>query len=121
MDLSAYKVLHILGLVLIFSSVGGLTLHALNGGSREDNQGRKLVGISHGIGLLLMLISGFGMIAKLGVGFPLWVWLKLGIWLVLGAVTALIRRFAGQAAALWFLLPLLAAVAAYLALYKPGA
>lgn len=121
MSYLAFKVLHILGVLLVFTAVGGLTLHAMNGGDRDSNQSHKLVGISHGIGLVILLITGFGMLAQLGTGFPLWIWLKIGIWLLLGAVTVVIRRLAGQTAALWFLLPLLGAVAAYLAIFKPGA
>lgn len=119
MSYLAFKVLHILGLLLVFMAVGGLTLQALIG-DRGSERSRKLVGISHGAGLLLLLISGFAMLGQLGIGFPFWIWIKLAIWLLLGAVTVLIRRLAGQAAALWFLLPILGAIAGYLALFKPG-
>lgn len=116
-----FKVLHIFGLLLIFTTFGGLLLHAVNGGDTESNRGRKLAGITHGFGLLLMLISGFAMIAAYGYGFPLWVWLKIVIWFLLGAMGGLIRRFPGHAKTLWLLLPLLGAAAAYLAIFKPGA
>ena len=121
MDYLSYKVLHILGLLLVFTAVGGMTLHTLNGGDRDSNRARKLVGISHGVGLVILLVSGFGMIAKLQLGFPAWIWVKVAIWLFFGAVTVVIRRLAGTAAALWFILPLIGTVAAYLAIFKPGA
>lgn len=118
MSLLTYKVLHILGLMLVFSSLGGLLFHSLGGGGTK-HRGHKLAGASHGIGLVLVLVSGFGMLAKLKAGFPLWVIAKLVIWLIFGGVIALIRRMPGQATALWLALPLLGAAAGYLALFKP--
>ncbi len=118
MSPSLYKILHILGVLLVFAALGGATLRAL-AGTREEAPGRKLALVTHGVALLLILVSGFGMLAKLGYGFPLWVWLKLAIWLVLGAAIALIRRMPQHATLFWFALPLLGAAAAYLAIYKP--
>ncbi len=114
----AYKVLHVFGVLLAFTALGGLTLRALSG-SREKGPADKLAGITHGVALLIILVSGFGLIAKLGYGFPLWVWLKLAIWLVIGAALALVRRMPQHAGIFWIALPLLGGVAAYLALYKP--
>jgi hypothetical protein len=46
--------------------------------------------ITHGLGLLLVLVAGFGMLAKLGIhGVPTWAALKLIIWVALGAFAAL--------------------------------
>ncbi len=118
MSVLVYKILHILGILLAFTALGGATLRALAGTS-EDAPGRKLAGITHGVALLLILISGFGMLAKLKLGFDLWVWLKLVIWLLIGASIAAIRRLPSQAAIFWFALPVLGAAAACLAIYKP--
>lgn len=50
-----------------------------------------------GISSLLILVAGFGLMARIGVshqGWPLWIYLKLGIWLVLAAATPLVlKRF----------------------------
>ncbi len=113
-----YKVLHISGLLLAFTALGGATLRAL-AGTGEDAPGRKLAGVTHGVALLLILISGFGMLAKLSYGFPMWVWLKIVIWLLIGASIAVIRRLPAYAMAFWFALPVLGAAAALLAVYKP--
>ncbi len=117
MSAQVYNVLHILGVLLAFTAVGGAALRASAG---EDAPGRKLVGITHGVALLLILISGFGMLAKLKFGFALWVWLKLGVWILIGASIALIRRLPAHATLFWFALPILGAFAAYLAIYKPA-
>lgn len=118
MNPSLYKVLHILGVLLAFAALGGAMLRAL-AGTPADAPGRKLASITHGVALLLILVSGFGMLAKLGYGFPLWVWLKIVIWLVVGAALALVRRLPAQAGWFWLALPLLGTAAAWLAVYKP--
>ncbi|RMH23595.1 MAG: hypothetical protein D6696_00095 [Acidobacteria bacterium] len=114
-----YKVVHIAAVLFVFAALGGLVLHVLNGGSRESNRHRLLTGLSHGIGLVIVLISGFGLIARLGIGFEAWIWLKLLLWIAVGAVLALIHRLPQHAKLLWFAIPLLGAAAAYLAVYKP--
>lgn len=112
-----YKVLHVLGLFLVFAAVGGALIQTVLGGG--NGRARRLTGIAHGVGLLIVLVSGFGALAKLGVGFPAWVWLKLVIWIVFGAVIVLIRRQPALAGFLWWALPVLGAFAGYLAIFKP--
>lgn len=120
MSLLTYKMLHILGLAYLLAALGAITFHAAGGGNR-DAPGRKMAGRLHGVSLVVMLVSGFGMLARLGVsgGFPLWVWGKLVLWLVMGGVIALPYRKPQFAKALWLLVPALVAIGGYLALYKP--
>lgn len=117
----AYKIVHILGLVTIWAALGGATLHAMNGGTRENNPSRKIVAATHGIGLFLMLLGGFGMLARLGLvsGFPGWVIAKLVLWGLVGALLAVPLRAPALAKPLWFAMPVLAALGAGFALYKP--
>jgi hypothetical protein len=114
-SLTAYKVAHILGVLLVFVAFGAM----LGDGTR-----RRLASSTHGIGLLLALITGFGMLARLGIhgpgSWPLWVWLKLVVFLFLGAAMTLAKRNPKSAKALWWLLPLVGAAAGYLAIYKPN-
>lgn len=115
MSLLFYKILHLLGLFLLFAALGAATLR-----SRTETRGRGLVAASHGIALLLLLVSGFGLLAKLGIdGIPGWAWGKLVLWLLMGAWIAVARRLESAQALLWWALPLLGLVGAYLALYKP--
>lgn len=122
MSLAAYKVLHVLGILFTFIALGGLLLAARTGGERV--QDRKLAGMLHGIGLVIILVSGFGALARLGLSnpgiWPLWMWIKLVVWLVLGAALVFIKRAPGLRTLLWILLPVLGAVAAYMAFYKPA-
>ncbi len=119
MSYLTYKILHILGVLLAFLALGGLTLNALSGGRGDEGRGRKLAGATHGLALLIILISGFGLLAKLGLGFPTWAWAKLAIWLIIGAMLAFVRRMPQHATFFWFLIPALGACAAALALFKP--
>lgn len=123
MSYEFYKALHILGIALLFISLGGLAGHALNGGTKETNKGRGLMVASHGIGLLLILVAGFGMLAKLGMMSPGswggWVHAKITLWIALGAAVALVYRGPALARALWVVVPILAAMAGWLALTKP--
>jgi hypothetical protein len=105
--------LHIAGGFLLFAAVGALCL------AGDDARGRKLGAIGHGIGLLLVLLTGLGIVARSDLGFPLWVWLKVGIWLVMSVSLVVIRKAPGLRVPLFFLLPLLGGLAAWLAIARP--
>lgn len=120
--LNVYKLVHILGILLLFSSYGGLVLHALNGGTKSTNAGRRLVTISFTLGLFLILLGGFGMLARLEIvqsGLPGWIWLKLILWLLIGGLLALPYRKPQSARLMWFIGPALGLLAAWVGLYKP--
>jgi hypothetical protein len=121
MSLLAYRVIHILAIMLLFTALGGLLLAARAGVTTGVS--RKLAGMTHGLALVLLLVSGFGALAKLGLSnpgiWPVWLWLKLLIWILFGGVTVLIRRAPRSTELLWWVLPLVGALAAYLALFKP--
>jgi len=120
MPYEIYKILHILGLLLVFTSLGGVFVYSGNGGMKTENRLRKLVAISHGSGLLLLLISGFGMLAKLGGGFPFWVLVKLGIWLGIGALLFLGYRKPDLATRFWAIAVGAGVLAAVMGIYKIG-
>ena len=83
--LLVYKNLHLLGVLMIFVALGGLILQQIQATTREQIW-RKPVAITHGIGMVLALVGGFGMLARLGIFWPWpgWVLGKIIIWLVLG-------------------------------------
>jgi hypothetical protein len=119
MSIVTYKLLHILGIVLIVMPLGAMALHLLNGGTRQSNQSRKLLAITHGVGMLVTLVAGFGMLARLEIGgFPTWVAIKTAIWLVLGGALGILFRAPGSARAIWFLAPLLTGLAGWIALHR---
>jgi hypothetical protein len=117
-----YEILHVLGIAMLFVAIGGVAVHAANGGTKATSNTRPIVGSIHGLGALLILTGGFGMLARMGLvqgGFPGWLWGKIIIWTILSAIVLLPYRNPALARPFLFLLPLLAAAAVYLALYKP--
>lgn len=117
-----YKIIHLLGIMFLFGSIGGLCMASMWVNSQNSGSGRKLAAITHGIALIIILVAGFGLLARIGImgEWPLWVWLKLVIWVILGGVVVLIKRMPNAAGLLFLIIPLLGAVAAFLAIYKPS-
>lgn len=120
MSLAFYKVLHLFGIMLLFSALGAAVAAAVAG---EANAAlKRLGGIAHGVALAIILVAGFGLLARYGIsgGWPPWVWLKLGIWLLFGAATVAIRKAGAKAGWLLVVLPVLGTISAWLALYRIG-
>jgi hypothetical protein len=115
-----YKTFHLVGVMLTVVALGGMAIHAANGGTRDQSLTRRLTTASHGLGLLLVLVAGFGMLARLGgTAGSGWVLIKLVIWLTLGAAAVVPYRRPQFARALFLIVPLLAALAAIVAITKP--
>ncbi|HEX4953251.1 MAG TPA: hypothetical protein VF017_07650 [Thermoanaerobaculia bacterium] len=114
-----YKLLHLLGVILLFLSLGGFALKAFAGGSATED-GKKIAAATHGLALLLLLVSGFGLLAKMQLGFPTWAWIKTGLWVILGGVGVAVRRMPWYAKLWWLLIPALGLLAAYLGVAKPA-
>ncbi|MES2745379.1 MAG: hypothetical protein V4655_08120 [Bdellovibrionota bacterium] len=119
MSFDFYKVMHFFGLFMVFSALGGQIAIALNGGDSKQQPARKWIGIYHGLGLFIMLVAGFGMIAKASIGFPGWIIGKMAIWIILGGIGAVAARKKNLAGMVWTIVILLGLTAAYLAHYKP--
>jgi len=119
---TTYKIIHLAGIFLLIGGIGGMW--AMAAASTEEARGaaRRLLMASHGVAMLLILLAGFGMLAKLGISgaWPLWVWIKIAIWLLLGALPVLLNRSARASSALFYLAPLLAAIAAWAVLFHIG-
>jgi hypothetical protein len=118
-----YNLLHIVGIILIMMALGGIALAA--SGTAEARRGwtRRSVVVMQGLGIFLILLGGFGMLARIGImhgaGWPGWVWVKFGVWATLGAAAFLPFRFPATARPLLLVVPLLGGLAAYMAIYKP--
>lgn len=113
-----YDALHVIGALLTFTGLGGLAALALSG-SYDNKAARVPFVMCHGIGLLILLVAGFGALAKLGVGFPPWVIVKLVLWLFLGASMTLFKRKAALAKTLVLVVIAAGVAAAYLGNFKP--
>jgi hypothetical protein len=120
MSYEFYKIVHLTGVFMVLTAVGAHLLNGFNGGTKEFT-GRKFVGMMHGLGLLVSLVGGFGLIARLGLndGWPGWIFLKLGIWLFFGVVIILPRKTPQWTNALWVVVIGVSVLAVYLVQYKP--
>ena len=121
MDLFAIRLFHYVGIMLVFMGLSGMVFAAYAGFGPEKKKLRRAAALMHGIGLVLIIVSGFTMLSKLGFHGdpPGWVKAKLGIWLIMGVSISLAARWSRG---IWYLLAgwlLLGATAAYLAMYKP--
>lgn len=117
-----YKLVHFFGIFVLVTTLAVTCAHVLRGGTRADNPHRRLLGIAHGVAAFLILLGGFGMLARLGIvqgGLPTWINLKLGIWLLLSLALWLVYRGARFARLVLVAIPLFAVLAAAIALYKP--
>lgn len=105
MSIAFYHVLHIVGLILLFVGLGGLA----NGYSKGIMK-------FHGIGLVLLLVAGFGMVAKLKLSYTSpFILSKVVIFLALGFLPSLVKRNKLSGGAAVILSVVLGAVAAYIA------
>lgn len=116
MDPTTYKIIHIAGLLGLFSALGGLIAADV----RKPATLRYFVMV-HGLSLLLLLVSGFGMQAKLYYSMgSTWIIAKLIIWALLGAALVILKRRLIPVGAAWLLIIVLGVVAGALAIKKPG-
>ena len=108
MPLPVYNILHLVGVLLLL--VGFASLWSA--------KSAKTGMIFHGIGLLILLVSGFGQLAKLGIfaHMPSWVIVKIVLFLVLGFLPVLAKRHVLPRPVVVLLGFLLIASAAYLGL-----
>jgi hypothetical protein len=84
MRLPTYHVLHLSSIIVLL----GYTFYAF----AAPAETRRRVLMVTGIAALLVLVSGFGMLHRLNLGFPLWVVVKAVCWLGLSAMAAIAYR-----------------------------
>jgi hypothetical protein len=79
--------------------------------------------MTHGIGTFVILLGGFGALARLNIqgggGLPGWIIVKVVVWLAVAAIVVLPYRKPGTARLVFWALPVLGAVAVGMALWKP--
>ncbi len=111
MDPTVYKIIHLTGIAALALGVGGMMAGGPN---------RKPFAILQGLGLLVMLISGFGLLAKLHLGYPPFAIVKTVLWVVIGALPAILRRLKLPVAAAMCISLTLVAIMAWLGVMKPA-
>lgn len=115
-----YKFLHLAGIFAILLSLGGLIVNrALS--TAEDSPWRKHLAMVNGIAMVIVLVAGFGLLARLGVSWPWqgWVLVKVAVWVGVGAMLVLVNRLPQVGKLLWWASLALTSVAMYMAIFKP--
>jgi len=116
-----YMMIHFAGIVGGCMTIAGLAGHAVFGGEKASaGSARKRLLAAHGVFLFLVLLGGMGAGTRTGAissehGFASWIWIKLGIWLLVGGLAALPYRLGPKAGWLFAAVPILIAVAAWTA------
>jgi len=76
--------------------------------------------ILHGLAGLVLFVSGFGLIARLKMpSFPLWIYLKLGIWIILAILILVLVSRKVDKKWIWLLVFMSGFGAVFLAVFKP--
>ena len=115
-----YKIIHLIGISSLVVSLGmGIAYFMATGAA---NRGLKIWTFAlHGLGLAFILVSGFGMLARLGLvsGMPGWAMAKLGVWALLALFISVVKRAPKMFPATPLIVIALVGTAAYLAIAKP--
>lgn len=117
MSYEFYKILHFTGLILTLTSLTGYLFYLMQ---NKTNEKKKFFSILHGVGLLILLVSGFGLAARLGYmqQLPNWIYIKLAIWVVLGGAIAIVKRNILSPVNTYILITVLGVLAAITAVTK---
>ena len=111
MDYNFYKITHLIGISVLALGVGGM----MAGGEK-----RKTFAMLQGIGLLVMLVTGFGLLAKLGLGYPHFAIVKTVLWIVIAMLPVIFRKLKTPLPAAILISIILVGIMAYLGVVKPA-
>lgn len=114
-----YKAIHYVGIfVLVATLAAALSRPAPSPVASERRWGWGMAGA-----LFLVLLGGFGLMARIGIGhgdgLPMWIWIKLGIWGVMVSLAWWARSGRSASLLLFGVVPALAALAGLVAWTKP--
>jgi sulfite exporter TauE/SafE len=117
MSYEFYNIVHVIGVIVLYLALGVL----VGTGGTTSAPLRKLASIAHGVALAIVFVAGFGLLARLGHfgAIPLWAYLKMAMWALLAVIVVPIKRKPEWAAGLWLAMPLIGAVAIWLAVSQP--
>jgi hypothetical protein len=82
-----YRLLHVVGALLLFLSLGASLAH-------EAGKAPRWAAMVHGLALLVMVVAGVGVMHKSEpkLEWQPWVFAKIGAWVLLAVMPALVRR-----------------------------
>ena len=116
MSYEIYKLIHFFAIISLFLALGALLTYSNSG----DRRHKKRIMALHGLSALILFVSGFGLIARLKMhSFPLWLNLKLLIWLILSVlIPVLVSRNIINKKGIWFLVFASGLMAIWLVVFK---
>lgn len=109
-----YRILHIVGALTLLLGLGGV----LASGGKEGQPSPVIFRILTYLALVVMVVAGIGYAHKMNYGWPNWMFAKMGLWLVLGAVPPLVKRGCPRMVAILLVIAC-GATAVWLAQTKP--
>jgi len=114
MSYQVYKILHVCSIVLFFS------IFAVSVFGETNKKWHKAL---TGLFIVVVLVSGMGLVARLGIphgaGWPIWLKTKLGIWIFIAALGHVIVAKVPKIKVHFYILStFLLVTASYLANYK---
>ncbi|MEI8089508.1 MAG: hypothetical protein WCG63_07920 [Opitutaceae bacterium] len=111
MNPTIYHIFHISSLLVLF----GYTFYAF----AAPAESKRRVMMITGIASLIALVGGFGLLAKLHLGFPGWIIVKFICWLGLSAISGFAYRKREQSCVLMMLALILAITAVVMVYVRP--
>lgn len=111
MDALTYKIIHLTGIATLAIGTGGML---------ADGKNRKTFAIFQGIGLVVMVVSGFGMLAKEHLGYPHFAMVKTGLWVVIAMLPLIFRKLRTPLVVFILISLTLVGIMAWLGLMKPA-
>ena len=113
MSIQIYQFIHVVSVMLIFVALSAI----ISGGTQRLTKASTIL---HGVALILLLISGFGLLAKFEIMGTSKFWIvKFIIWLAIGASLVLAKRKLLHEGTLITIIIFLGVISAYLGIYKP--
>ena len=118
MDYTTLEIIHVTAIALTFIGLTGIMALKMAGGAPMKQ--RLVFHFSFGIGMLVLIVTGFALAVKLGLkGAPPWLMGLFVIWLLLIGVMVLANRLSRVAGWVVVLFVVLVGTAAWLAIDKP--
>jgi hypothetical protein len=110
MPYTTYQIIHLIGLAALAIGMGGMMANGNN---------RKHFAMWQGIGLVVVLVAGFGMLAKGKLGLPHFAIVKLILWVVVAALPVIFRKLKAPLFAAILVSLALVGILAWLGITKP--